>query len=191
MLFSLELFYGWGICSDITSLLPGTYDIFLHANTSDFWHSSFLSSFVISLQVGFSQPIMIVDSSLSTLLISVNISILPSNLLEVLNQISVTAFIYNTSKQLCFSTDLYSIDYFTWSFQFDYSDFQSNNYYTVIYLNYQNQEFHSFPSQMVTITPSEPFETSLYFLPPLIIIFIFGKFIYTYYFSRRYIHEKQ
>ncbi len=191
MLFSLELFYGWGICSDITSLLPGTYDIFLHANTSDFWHSSFLSSFVINLHVEFSQPLLIVDSSLSSLSISINISILPCNLQEVLNQISVTAFIYNSSKQLYFSAQLYSIDYFTWSFQFDYSDFQSNNYYSVIYLNYQNQEFHSFPSQMVTISPSEPFETSLYFLPPLIIIFIFGRIIYTYYFSRRYIHEKQ
>lgn len=191
MLFSLELFYGWGICSDITSLLPGTYDIFLHANTSDFWHSSFLSSFVINLQVEFSHPLLIVDSSLSSLSISINISILPFNLQDVLNQISITAFIYNSSKQLYFSAQLYSIDYFTWSFQFDYSGFQSDNYYSVIYLNYQNQEFHSFPSQMVTISPSDPFETSLYFLPLLIIVFIFGKIIYTYYFSRRYIHEKQ
>ncbi len=191
MLFSPELFYGWGICTDITSLLPGTYDIFLHANTSDFWYSSFLSSFVINLQVEFSQPLLIVDSSLSSLSISINISILPCNLQEVLNQISVTAFIYNSSKQLCFSAQLHSIDYFTWSFQFDYSDFQSNNYYTVIYLNYQNQEFHSFPSQMVAITPSEPTKTSFYFFSPLVIFFIFRKFIYTYKSTRKNIHEKQ
>jgi len=147
---------------------------------------------VYALNIFFiNNPLMIVNSSTSILTISINISLFPSNILEILEQITVTAFIFNSSKQLYLTSELLSNNYFVWSIQFDFSDFLSTDYYTVIYLTYQNQEFHSFPSKMINISPVEPSKTNFFFLPVIVILFIFRKFIYNYHFSRRYIYENQ
>ncbi len=153
--FDLGNYFGWGGCWSLSSLLPGSYDLFLNITTGNFSLYSYLSCITLSLDLELSRPLIFLDNVSMELQVSVNLTLFPSSLIdEILPSSSIHAFIYNSDKMCVSSFSLHSLDQNTYSGFLDCSNFSQDYYYSIICFEFEDFIFYSFPSELIHFSPS-------------------------------------
>jgi hypothetical protein len=147
--FNPDLFYGWGSCLNISHLYPGTYKISLLVSSGEYHHISLLHSFTITFEVSISIPKLRFDNVTETIFVKSNITINPSFFTDyVFENCEVFAYIYDSTHGYVDRVPMYLLEGKTWILNCTCDFLEDDNYYVYVRLFFDEEDYHSFRSNV-------------------------------------------
>ncbi len=147
----------WRGIWSLSSLLPGVYELILHAQTCDYEIEKVLESLTVPLKINFSLPHISYNNVTNVLTVRVNITIFPIAFIDqIIERAEVKAYLYDDNKEYVLTIILATVDYSQW-FAEHYctkNTLLQGRYYTQIYFIYEGLEDspHSFPSNRIYLS---------------------------------------
>jgi len=168
MSYDINQFHGWGKVIYIFDYdYPGIYYINLMVQTGLYYFNSTIDSFEINFSIHFSNPLLGLNIENQTMHISISITVEPYIYLDyILFNSSIYGCIFNSTNYLVKTIPLnwggFSFWWYHWTALVNIDDFETDTYYSVGLVVYEDDVFFSPPSNEVfyqsnlsTETPTE------------------------------------